>query len=284
VTSKPGYAADMSARTAGKPDGLRWRDDALLDTAAAGDGFFFDFDGTLAEIRDDPEQVQPVPGVTERLARLAVLAGRLGVVSARPVEFLRSRFPSVPGMRLFGLYGLESAVGSEPVQAHPSAAGYADVIADVAARARRELPAEVGVEDKRLTVALHYRRAPELGAQVLDWATGQRQRHGLRVQSGRMVVELKPPGTRDKGTVIAEQAADLPGAWYFGDDLGDVAAFDTLTRLRRERPGFAGVRVVVGNPETGAGLDDYADVLVPTPDLVPVLLDQVLARLATTPR
>src|SRR6185437_4123272 len=128
---------------------------------------FFDFDGTLSEIRDDPEQAQAVPGVAERLARLAVLARRLCVVSARPVEFLRSRLPAVPGLRLFGLYGLESAVGAEPVRSHPSTDGYAEVIAEVCARARAELPAQVGVEDKRLTVALHYRRAPQLGGQVL---------------------------------------------------------------------------------------------------------------------
>src|SRR5215218_2041254 len=83
--------------------------DALKATAAEPDrtGFFFDFDGTLAPIQQDPETVQAAPEVLEPLARLATLVGRVGIVSARPVEFLRPQFSAVQPVTLHGLYGLE---------------------------------------------------------------------------------------------------------------------------------------------------------------------------------
>ncbi len=267
----------MSADTAGLPASLRLAELPPAAVRLAGCGFFFDFDGTLAEICDDPQAAAPVTGVLPRLAALAARAARVGVVSARPVEFLRSRFEQAPQLRLFGLYGLETAVGGQ-VRVHPDAAGYLELMAALVAQARAQLPAGVVVEDKRLTVALHYRRAPELAGAVHDWAVRQRARHGLRLQEGRMVVELKPPGDRNKGSVLREESADLDGAWYFGDDLGDVAAFDALSAARRERPGFGAVRVLVVNAETGAGLTGHADLVLDAPGRVPALLDWLLAQ------
>nr|BFE67850.1 hypothetical protein GCM10020092_011510 [Actinoplanes digitatis] len=66
-------------------------------------------------------------------------------------------------------------------------------MAELAERARTELPEAILVEYKRLSVALHYRTAPQLAAIVERWGHEQAERLGLRVQGGRMVVELKPP-------------------------------------------------------------------------------------------
>src|SRR2546423_231348 len=49
--------------------------------------FFFDFDGTLAPIQDNPDTVQPVPGVMDTLAALRERTAKVAIVSARPVEF-----------------------------------------------------------------------------------------------------------------------------------------------------------------------------------------------------
>ena len=82
---------------------------ALARAAASGAcGFFFDFDGTLSPIGPDPEAVKPVPGVIDQLSELAGLASKVGIISARPVSFLASRFGDAPGISLYGLYGLEA--------------------------------------------------------------------------------------------------------------------------------------------------------------------------------
>jgi trehalose 6-phosphate phosphatase len=261
---------------------------ALSATAARAHNcvFFFDFDGTLAPIRDDPDEVQPVPGVLDAIADLATRVRRVTLVSARPVDFLRSRFPGVP-LTLHGLYGLESQYKPGETVTYPPALPWADVVASLARRAKRELPRDVLVEYKRLSVALHYRSAPDLRDTVHAWAQEQAQRHGLREQEGRMVIELKPSVQRDKGSVVAEEIEGFSCAWYFGDDLGDLTAFRVLAARQAANPSFLGVRVAVGNPETGAEVAAAADLHLDGPAAVPPFLAEVarsLPRLTSPPR
>jgi trehalose 6-phosphate phosphatase len=248
-------------------------DDALSATAERADScvFFFDFDGTLAPIQDDPDAAQLAPGVLDAIADLATHVRRVTIVSARPVEFLRSRFPGIP-LTLHGLYGLESQYRPGETVTYPPALPWADIVARLADQASRELPGDVLVEFKRLSVALHYRSAPDLRDVVHDWAEKQARRHGLREQEGRMVIELKPSVERDKGSVVAEDIVGFSCAWYFGDDLGDLAGFRALTARQAANPDFLGVRVAVGNPETGAEVAAAADLHLDGPAAVPGLL------------
>jgi trehalose 6-phosphate phosphatase len=241
-------------------------------------GFFFDFDGTLAAIRQDPAAVEPVPGTRDALARLAAAAGLAAVVSARPAAFLGSRLGGIPGLGLYGLYGLEySSDGGATVRTTPEAEPYAPLIAQVVAETRARFP-DILVEDKRLSCAVHFRTAPRIEAEVEAWTSAQAERHGLRRQHGRMVVELKPPLETDKGAVVLRAAEHLAGAWYFGDDLGDLPAFAALGRLSAERPGFHAVRVAVANSEgRGAALGEHADLRLAEPEEVPPLLEELLA-------
>lgn len=237
-------------------------------------GFFFDFDGTLAPIQQDPESVEPVPGAVTALASLAANAALTAVVSARPVAFLAGRLGGVRDLRLHGLYGLEySPDGGATVITAPEAEPYAPVIAQVVAEARDAFPGAL-IEDKRLSCALHFRTDPSLEPAIESWAALHAEAHGLRLQHGRMVVELKPPLDTDKGAVVLRAAADLAGAWYFGDDLGDLPAFAALDKLAAEQPGFHAVRVAVGTAEgRGAALGQHADLLLDGPESVPTLLD-----------
>jgi trehalose 6-phosphate phosphatase len=254
--------------------------EAISTTAARADRcvFFFDFDGTLAPIQDDPDAVRPAPGVLEAITDLAARVRQVSLVSARPVDFLRSHFPGVP-LTLYGLYGLESQHVPGQTVTYPPALPWTDVVAEVTRRAERELPGEVLVEYKRLSVALHYRSAPELRDTVHAWAQEQASRHGLREQEGRMVIELKPSVQRDKGSVVAEEIEGFSCAWYFGDDLGDLSAFRALAERRATHPDFLGVRVAVGNPETGAKVAAAADLHLHGPAAVPAFLRSVIAAL-----
>ncbi|WP_084958330.1 trehalose-phosphatase [Thermoactinospora rubra] len=242
-------------------------------------GFFFDFDGVLAPIQADPAAVRPTPGVVERLADLVRLTARVGVISARPVSFLRDRLGGVPGLSLYGLYGLESARNGAEIAVDPEAEPWIPAVRQAVDRAHRELPSDVLVEDKHLAVALHYRTAPHHAREVAGWAAAVTAELGLAVQEGRMVVELKPPVARDKGTTIRREIGDLDGAWYFGDDVSDARAFQALADREAERRGFVGVRVAVANDETGQALKDLADFVLDSPAATPAFLGDVVARL-----
>jgi trehalose 6-phosphate phosphatase len=239
--------------------------------------FFFDFDGTLAPIQDNPDTVQPVPGVVETLAALCERTAKVAIVSARPVEFLRTRFAELPGLTLFGTYGLEVQRDGGTVETDESALPYLDTMVALAARAEAELPDGAYVEAKRLTVSLHYRTAPELRETVERWGGDRAAELGLRAQPGRMVFELKPPGRRDKGSVLLEETEGLACGWYFGDDVADLKAFAGLDTRETMDPGFVGVRVAVANPETGHDLVAAANLHVDSPADVPDLLRQLLA-------
>lgn len=244
-------------------------------TAAA--GVFFDFDGTLAGIQEDPATVEPVPGVIEALRSLAASAKVVGIVSARPVSFLAERFGAVPNLRLSGLYGLESSVGGE-LATDPEAIGWEPVIREVRERAGRELPAELLVEDKRLALTVHYRAAPQLRSVAEEWVRARGAETGLDVRYGRMIAELVPPVRRDKGSVVAAWCAGLDAAWYFGDDIGDQAAFAALSARQREDPGFTAVRVAIVNSESDHGLADLADVVLDAPTAVVSYIEDLLAQ------
>ena len=240
--------------------------------------FFFDFDGTLSAIGPDPEKVRPVDDAPEMLAALADQSAYCAVVSARPVVFLAAQLHAVPGIALHGLYGLEySADGGATVETLPEAAPYRPVIDEAARAAADALPTAL-VEHKGLSCAVHYRNTPELADAVELWAAGYAAEHGLKLQRGRMVVELKPPVQRDKGHVVREvleREPGLVGGWFFGDDLGDRPAFAALAERAGREPAFRAVRVAVANPE-GDPLSDLADLLLDRPEEVPGVVRRLL--------
>ncbi|WP_282204039.1 trehalose-phosphatase [Kitasatospora fiedleri] len=245
-------------------------------------GFFFDFDGTLSRIQVDPATVLPVPGAVGALTGLAGLVRTVGIVSARPVDFLRSRFEQVPGVVLHGLYGLERWQ-SGVTTVVPGAEDWGLVVAELLARAREELPGGILVEDKRLSMALHCRRAPRFGEYAVRWGREQARLHGLVLELGPMTVELKPPVDRDKGTVLAEETSGLECAWYFGDGAPDLAAFRALTDWSTGSPDRTAVRVAVDHPDADAVLLQEADLVLDGPDAVPGLLDAVGATMGHRP-
>ncbi|MCX4474368.1 trehalose-phosphatase [Micromonospora sp. NBC_01655] len=240
---------------------------------------FFDFDGTLAPVDDDPTAVQPAPKVLAAIEALAPLVRRIAIVSARPVEFLRDHLGGLDGVDLYGLYGLEHSHSGGETVTEPAALPWVPTMRELADLARAELPAEALVEFKRLSVALHWRTAPQLGAAVQEWGQAQAERLGLRVQAGRMVLEIKPPVDRDKGMVIGEVVRDAGGAWYFGDDVSDIKAFAALRARAAADPEFLGVCVAVANPETGHEVAEAADLTIESPAALGDFLTEALPRL-----
>jgi trehalose 6-phosphate phosphatase len=242
---------------------------------AADTTFFFDFDGVLSPVTDDPDASQPVPSVLGVLEQLATAVQRVAIVSARPVNFLRSRFSALAGVDLYGLYGLE-VWHDGAVVTEPAALPWVPPMAELAERARQELPGSILVEYKRLSVALHYRTSPQHAGTVERWGHEQDERLGLKVQGGRMVVELKPPVDQDKGMVITEGVRNAGCAWYFGDDMSDIKAFDALRAREAVDPAFFGMAVAVANPETGAEVSSAADLTLASPDAVAEFLTEGL--------
>lgn len=226
-----------------------------------------DFDGTLAPIVDDPATSAPLPGTVEALHALRRAYAEVAVVSGRPVAFLAAHLPA--DLTLAGLYGLERLVGGEVVTP-PEAAPWRAIVDDATDRAARELPATVGIEHKGLSLTLHVRTDPDAAALVHAWALAEVDRSGLDLRRARMSVELHPPVSTDKGTVVAELLRQVDAACFIGDDVGDVPAFDALDEFAAR--GGSAVRFVVRSSELDPALAARADALLDGPDAVLSLL------------
>ncbi len=222
-----------------------------------------DFDGTLAEIVDDPAAARPIAGAGEVLDRLGRQLGEVAVVSGRPLEFLLRRLGDHPTLTLVGLYGLESRRGGR-VEEHPEAGPWRERVRRAIATLEPELPTGVRVEDKGTSATVHYRAAPERDADVCSLVDRVGAASGLEVRPAKMSVELHPPLHVDKGTVLIDLAhADGGPVCFVGDDVGDLTAFDALDRLAST--GRPTLRVAVAGPETPDELLGRADVVVDGP-------------------
>ena len=239
-----------------------------------------DFDGTLALIVDDPAAARPVDGAPDVLDELADRYAIVAVLSGRPVDFIA---PLVPrGVVIAGLYGLE-VVRDGARHDHPDSERWRAEVARVADAAQNDGPAGMRVESKGVSLTLHYREHPDIADAVIAWAEAAAARAGLETRAARMSVELHPPVAVDKGTALLSLARGLRAACFFGDDRGDLRAFDALDELANE--GAHCVRVAVRSDEAPPELLARADIVVDGPVGVVALLRELLdERVALGPR
>ncbi|MEU2438987.1 trehalose-phosphatase [Streptomyces rubradiris] len=246
-----------------------------------------DFDGTLAPIVADPEQARAHPGAVPALAALAPGIASVAVITGRPPEVAvrYGGFAGVPGLEhltVLGHYGAErwdAATGT--VTAPPPHPGVAAARAELPRLLERAGTGEgIWIEEKGRALAVHTRRATDpqgafdaLRAPLADLAG----RHGLIVEPGRLVLELRPPGM-DKGVALLDHARAVGAGCvvYAGDDLGDLPAFAAVDTLRAD--GVPGLLVCSGSTEV-TELAERADLVVDGPEGVVGLLRALAAQL-----
>lgn len=223
-------------------------DISAISVVPARTAFFFDFDGTLAEIVDDPAAVSIGAEVLDALATLRDAAGgALAVISGREISAL-DRFLAPLELPLGGAHGSERRNARGEVESVGIDAGVlAGMVAELQAFARGK--DGLIVEPKRTSVALHYRRNPALEEDCRAVARGLAEKtQDTTLLEGKMVVELKLSG-RTKGDLIAAFMDEPPFAGrrpiFFGDDVTDEDGFRALPR-------WGGIGVKIGDGETAA--------------------------------
>lgn len=187
---------------------------------------FLDLDGTLAEIRPTPADVAPEPRRTRLLQDLTQrLEGRVAIISGRSLSEV-DRILDAAIKPVGAVHGLVRRTADGVVETHAQP--------DALEPARRAAAAYVAsrpgvtLEDKGVSLALHYRGAPEAAVEIGVAVRRLATEHGLRVQPGAMVLELCAPGA-NKGSALKMFLRDPPfsGAVpvMVGDDLTDEHAF-----------------------------------------------------------
>jgi trehalose 6-phosphate phosphatase len=233
----------------------------LVDTRSS--AVLMDFDGTLAHIVSDPARAEPLSGGVEVLAALASRFGVVGVVSGRPAEFLLRHLSGAgPAVKLVGVYGCEW-VEEGVVRRAPEVEPWIEPVRHFLAAAGAEAPEGLGIEDKGVSVTLHWRGVPETEGWASSFAATWAARTGLVLQPGRMAIELRPPVELDKGLVVERLAQGCRAVCYLGDDTGDLVAFEALDRLAAK--GAEAVRVAVADEESPPELSASADLVLRGP-------------------
>jgi len=212
----------------------------------------FDYDGTLTPIAPRPEDAllsSAARGLLESLASQSRYT--LGIVSGRSLEDL-SVMADIPGIIHAGNHGMEMR-GPGLAFTHPgaeSARSALNAAAGLLEDALADIPGAF-VEHKGLTLTVHYRAvAGELHGRVessvADAARSAVSRGEVRLTGGKMVVEVRPAISWDKGKAIEKiwESCDRPLPVYFGDDRTDEDGFRAAQEL-------GGIAVFVGENRQG---------------------------------
>lgn len=208
--------------------------------------FFFDLDGTLAQIQPRPELVFIQPRARAALEQLHAGGIPVAVISGRPLSQLDVLLEPLR-LPVAGIHGAERRTADGQLQQLALDSKVFRDIEQALTRACAEHPG-LRLENKGIAFALHFRQAPELEetARALAEAFVERYREVLALQPGKCVFELKPRGA-SKGEVIRTFMQEAPFAGrvpvFVGDDRTDEAGFEVVNRL-------GGLSIKVGDGAT----------------------------------
>ena len=194
-----------------------------------------DYDGTLSPIVSRPEAAVLLPGAAAVLHSLAQRRDtQIAILSGRALADISARV-GLEEAYYAGNHGLEIS-GPGVHRVHPRAAASRELLHEVAARLQEQLAAVPGaqVEDKGLTLTVHYRRVADERAERRTVAAVEQTcapYEQLRLTHGKKVVEIRPAVDWHKGealrflrNVVIGHAANAPTV-FIGDDRTDEDAF-----------------------------------------------------------
>jgi trehalose 6-phosphate phosphatase len=178
----------------------------------------FDFDGTLAPIAQRPEEAK-MRATTRRLLRETSRLYPCVVISGRARRDVVAKLDGVGVDRVFGNHGAESertTAGGRKARRWKNAL----------TRALHGMEG-VWIEDKYLSLAVHYREAEDRAAAGRLIREAVSELEGVRWFGGKMVVNVVEEEALDKGDALVAERKRTGCDWaiYVGDDQNDEDAF-----------------------------------------------------------
>jgi trehalose 6-phosphate phosphatase len=196
---------------------------------------FLDVDGTLLDLASRPDEVVVPDRLVTTLAHLqSALGGALALVSGRTIRQLDAFFAPLK-LPCAGVHGGERRDSSG--QMHYVAPHAASRLDPARAVLSHFVAAEPGLllEDKRSSLAVHFRQRPELADTVqrrLEEAVAL-VGEGFRIQESVLVREIIAAATHKGDAVeafLAEPAFAGRVPVFVGDDVTDLDAFAAVER------------------------------------------------------
>lgn len=216
---------------------------------------FLDFDGTLAPIAATPGKAVLSQENRALLKRISEgPASKLAIISGRSLKDIKKKV-GLKNVIYSGNHGLE--IEGPKIKFRSSILPrYLRIIEEIKSELERRISSLKGVfvEDKGLSISLHYRMADRKQISLIKSIFHEAVifyliKDKIRIKAGKMVLDVRPPVEWDKGKIVlwllarqalaAEEADILPV--YIGDDYTDEDAFRALKNK--------GLTVFVGKPK-----------------------------------
>jgi trehalose 6-phosphate phosphatase len=195
--------------------------DVLAIVAASNVLLALDYDGTLAPISATPERAA-MRHATRRLLKRASTLYPCVVISGRARADVAGRLHGLDLHRVIGNHGAEPA---------PDAPSIRRRVEQWVPSLTQRLWATPGIviEDKGLSVSVHYRRAQQRRTAHKAILEAARSLDDVRITGGKLVVNLTAPDAWHKGSALEHErvrfACDT--TIYVGDDETDEDVFRT---------------------------------------------------------
>ncbi len=142
---------------------------ASLPKAEPGWAFFLDIDGTLLALAATPAGVTVDRGLKQTLGQLhTATGGAIALISGRPIDEVDRLFAPL-SLPTAGQHGIERRDGSGIVHRHAAPSSRFGEIKERLAPLAARHPGLL-LEEKGLTLAIHYRQVPSLGGALASTA------------------------------------------------------------------------------------------------------------------
>lgn len=200
--------------------------------------WFFDIDGTLIELAQEPSSLRAGRGFPDMLRGLMNRLDAMALVSGRSLGNMEKLVAPL-ALPMAGCHGTEMRLPDGSLSCPPAPPALARARRILAQLAERH-PGLV-LEEKPYSLALHFRHAPELAAACRE-AAREAAGSDLEWLAGKMIYEVKLGGFT-KGTAIRRYMTMAPFAGrrplFIGDDITDEDGFEAVAAL-------GGIGILVG--------------------------------------
>lgn len=192
---------------------------------------FLDFDGTLVELAEEPDGIEPPADIDRRILALAEsMDHRVAVVTGRALDDLQKHTGPLAVAKA-GSHGGHCVARDGSVLGDAPQALDGEIVQKLEDFATSE---GFSLERKSHGAALHYRSDPSLEEKGLAFARDLASESDLEVKRGKAVIEIVHPGA-DKGTAVQCYMREDPfvGAVpvFIGDDVTDEDGFAAAGKL-----------------------------------------------------
>lgn len=223
--------------------------DAIAPNAIPQLAIFTDFDGTLVELAETPDDVEVAEGLADRLQRAAdELDSAFAVLTGREISDI-DRYLAPLHLPVAGAHGTQRRRADGVVESVDPAAVLG--AGEIAHALEPLLVANPGLllEAKEGAVAMHFRQAPELETAVrIAMEEVLHSVPDFALVPGKMVLEARPRGV-SKGEALRAFMREQPFLGrtpiFIGDDTTDEDAFIAAQEL-------GGVGIKLGDGTTAA--------------------------------